>query len=61
MVIECLEIYSPLSKNASPEKYIEFTDITIPDIVKNYNEYLLFKVTLESEKIRKIIEKKIKN
>ena len=60
MVIECLEICLTLSKKASPKKYIELTDIIISDIVKDYNKYLPFKVTMDSETTRKIIEK-IKN
>ena len=57
MVMECLEISLPLSTKASPEKYIELIDIIIPDIVENYNEYLLFSVNLDPEKTRKVIEK----
>ena len=57
MVMECLEISLPLSIKASPEKYIELTDIIIPDIVDNYNEYLPFQVNLDPEKTRKVIEK----
>ena len=60
MVIECLEICLPLSKNTSLEKYIELTNIMIHFVVENYNEYLVFKVTMDLEKTRKIIEK-IKN
>ena len=60
MVMECLEICLLLSNKDSPEKYIELTNIIIYDIVKNYNEYLPFKVTMDSEVTRKIIEK-IKN
>ena len=58
MVMECLEICLPISKKASPEKYIELMDIIIPDRVENYNEYLPFKVNLDLEKTRKVIEKK---
>ena len=60
MIMECLEICLPISNKASLEKYIELTDIIIPDIVENYNEYLPFRVTMDSETTRKIIEK-IKN
>ena len=60
MVIECLGIFLRLFKNISPEKYIKITDIIIPDIIENYNEYLPFKVTMDPEKTRKTIEK-IKN
>ena len=57
MVMECLEICLTLSKKASPKKYIEL-NIIIPYIVENYNEYLLFRVNLDPEKTRKVIEKK---
>ena len=57
MVMECLETSLPLSIKASPKKYIELTDIIIPDIVENYNEYLPFKVNLDLEKTRKVIGK----
>ena len=60
MVMEYLEICLPLSKKASPKRYIKLTDIIIHDIVENYNKYLPFRVTMDSETIRKIIEK-IKN
>ena len=53
MVMKCLEICLPLSKNTSPKKYIEVTNIIIHDIVENYNEYLPFKVNLDLEKTRK--------
>ena len=56
MVMECLEISLPLSIKASPKKYIELTDIIIPDIVKNYNEYIPFRVNLDPKKTRKVIE-----
>ena len=54
MVIECLEICLPLSK-MQVQKNIKLTDI-----VENYNKYLPFKVNIDLEKTRKIIEK-IKN
>ena len=38
MVMECLEIYLFFSKKAIPEKYIELTNIIIPNVVENYNE-----------------------
>ena len=57
MVIECLKICLPLFNK---ERYIEITDLIISDIVENYNEYLPFIVNMNSEKIKKIIEK-IKN
>ena len=57
MVMECLEISLPLSIKASSKKYIELIDITISNIVENYNEYLPFRVNLEPEKTRKVIEK----
>ena len=47
----------PLSKKASPEKYIELTDIIISYIVENYNEYLPFRVNLDPEKTKKVLEK----
>ena len=57
MVMECLESSLPLFIKVSPKKYIELTDIIIPDIVDNYNEYLPFRVNLDQGKARKIIEK----
>ena len=57
MVMECLEISLPLSIKASLEKYIELKNIIILDIVENYNEYLPFRVNLDPEKTRKVIEK----
>ena len=60
MVMECLETSLPLSIKADPEMYIELTNIIIPDIVSNYNEYLPFKVNLDPETTRKVVEK-IKN
>ena len=54
MVIECLENCLPLSNK---ERYIELTDIVIPDIVSNYNKMLPIKVGVYYKKIRKIIEK----
>ena len=57
MVMECLETSLPLSIKADPEVYIEFTNTIIPDIVNNYNEYLSFKVNLDPETTRKVIEK----
>ena len=57
MVMECLESSLPLSMKASSEKYIELTDIIISDIVDNYNEYLPFRVNLDPEKTRKVVEK----
>ena len=56
-VMECLEISLPLSIKASPEKYIELTDIIILCIVENNNEYLRFRFNLDPEKTRKVIEK----
>ena len=47
MIMECLESSLPLSIKASPEKYIELTDIIILDIVENYNKYLPFRVNLD--------------
>ena len=47
MIIECLENSLPISIKASPKKHIEFTDIIIPDIVENCNEYLPFMVNLD--------------
>ena len=57
MVMECVESSLPLFIKASEKKYIKLTDIIIPDIVDNYNEYLPFRVNLDAEKTRKIIEK----
>ena len=54
MVIECLEICLPLSKMLVQK------NIKLTDIVENYNKYLPFKVNIDLEKTRKIIEK-IKN
>ena len=55
MIMECLESSLPLFIKASPEKYIELTDIIILDIVENYNEYLPFRVNLDPETTRKVI------
>ena len=60
MIMECLETSLPLSIKADPEMYIELTNIIIPDIVSNYNEYLSFKINLDPETTRKVVEK-IKN
>ena len=57
IVMQCLENSLPLSIKANPEIYIELTDIIIPDIVNNYNEYLPFRVNLDLETIRRVIEK----
>ena len=57
MIMECLETSLPLSIKADPEIYIELTNTIIPDIVNNYNEYLPFKVNLDPETTRKVIEK----
>ena len=40
MVMECLETSLPLSIKTDPEIYVELTNIIIPDIVSNYNEFL---------------------
>ena len=48
MVMECLESSLPLSIKASPKIYIELIDTIIPDVVNNYNEYLPFKVNLDT-------------
>ena len=60
MVMDCLETSLPLSVKADPETYVELTNIIIPDIVSNYNEYLPFKVNLDPKTTRKVVEK-IKN
>ena len=57
MVMECLETSLPLSINADSEIYVELTNTIIHDIVNNYNEYLPFKVNLDLEITRKVIEK----
>ena len=57
MVIECLENSLPLFIKANLKKYIELIDITILDIVENYNKYLPFKVNLDKKKTRTVIEK----
>ena len=57
MIMECLESSLPLSIKASPGKYIELTDIIIPNIVENCNKYLPFRVNLDPEKTIKVIEK----
>ena len=54
MVIECSELCMPLYNK---EKYIEITDIIIPDIIGSYNEILPIKVHIDAEKTQKIIEK----
>ena len=53
MVMECLESSLFLFIKASPEKYIELTDIIILDMVDNYNEYLPFRVNLDPGKKKK--------
>ena len=53
MIMECLEICLALSKKSSPKKYIELTNIIIPNVVENYNKYLPFKVNLDLEKKNK--------
>ena len=40
MIMEWLETSLPLSIKPDPEMYVELTNIIIPDIVSNYNEYL---------------------
>ena len=57
MVMEYLETSLPLSIKANPKIYVELTNTIIPDIVSNYNKYLPFKVNLDSETTRKVIEK----
>ena len=47
VIMECLQSSLSLSIKASPEKYIELTDIIILDIVENYNKYLPFRVNLD--------------
>ena len=56
--MECLESSLPLSIKVSPEEYIELTDIIIPDIVDNYDEYLPFRVNLDPKKTRQVKENK---
>ena len=53
MIMKCLEICLALSKKSSPKKYIELTNIIIPNVVENYNKYLPFKVNLDLEKKNK--------
>ena len=60
MIMECLETSLPLSIKADPDIYVELTNTIIPDIVSNYNEYLLFKANLDPETTRRVVEK-IKN
>ena len=57
MVMKCLETSLPLSIKADPKIYVELTNTIIPDIVSNYNEYLPFKVNLDLETTRKVVEK----
>ena len=57
MIMECFEICLPLSKKVSPEKYIKLTNIIIPNIIENYNEYLPLKIHIDPSKIWKTIEK----
>ena len=56
MVIECLELCMPLHNK---EKYIEITDVIIPDIIGNYNEILPIKVHIDPEKTYKMEFNKI--
>ena len=60
MIIKCFEIWLPLSKKVSPNKYIELTNIIILNVIENYNEYLPINIHIDPSKIRKFIEK-IKN
>ena len=60
MIMECLEISLSLSIKADPDIYVELTNTIIPDIVSYYNEYLPFKVNLDQETTRRVVEK-IKN
>ena len=53
MIMKCFEICLPRSKKVNPEKYIELTDIMIPNIMKNYNEYLPIKIHIYPSEIRK--------
>ena len=57
IVMKCLETSLPLSIKVDPEIYIELTNTIIPDIVNNYNEYLPFKVNLDPETTRRVVEK----
>ena len=57
MIMECLKTSLPLSIKADLEIYIELTNTIIHDIVNNYNEYLPFKVNLDPETTRRVIEK----
>ena len=57
MVMECLETSLSISIKADSEIYIELTNTIILDIVNNYNEYLPFKVNLDQETTRRVIEK----
>ena len=60
MIMECLETSLPLTIKADPEIYVELTNTIIHDLVSNYNEYLPFKVNLDPEITRRVVEK-IKN
>ena len=53
MIMKCFEICLPLSKKVDPKKYIKLTDMMIPNIIKNYNEYLPIKIHIYPSKIRK--------
>ena len=55
--MECLESSLPLSIKGSPKIYIELTYTITPDMVNNYNEYLPFRVNLDLETTRRVIEK----
>ena len=57
MIMECFEICLPLSNKANPEKYIELTDMIIPNIIENYNEYLPIRIHINPNKIWDTIEK----
>ena len=57
MIMECSESCISLFKKASLEKYIEFINRIISNIIENYNEYLLIKIHIDLSKIRKFVEK----
>ena len=57
IIMECLESSLPIAIKANPEKYVEFTNIIIPNMVDNYNKYLPFRVNLNSETTRRVIKK----
>ena len=50
MIMECLEINVPLS-NIDIYIYMELTNVIIPKVIENYNEYLRIKIHIDPSMI----------